>query len=46
MRKDEVEEFRNWHEKRLAELNYPPAIVDKLRSDREHWLAGPAKKKK
>jgi hypothetical protein len=43
MNKQEIESFRKWHETRLAELNYPPRIVEKLRADREKWFQGVAK---
>lgn len=37
----EIAAFREWHEGRLKELNYPPAMVEKLRADRERWFPKP-----
>ena len=36
--KEKIEEFRNWHNNRLAELNYPPELVKELSDARERWL--------
>lgn len=38
MSQEEIDDFRDWHEKRLQELQYPMAMTEKLRSDRERWL--------
>ncbi len=40
MTRDEIGEFRAWHEYRLIELRYPQAIKIELRRARERWLAG------
>ena len=32
------EAFIKWHESRMADLNYPPAIVAELRRARGKWL--------
>lgn len=45
MTEQEVNAFREWHEKRLIECKYPIEIVEKLRSDRERWLPRPSKEK-
>jgi hypothetical protein len=37
----DVEAFREWHEKRLKELNYPTEMTEKLQRDRERWLPKP-----
>lgn len=39
--KEEVAEFIEWHEKRINELNYPDAIKNELRRNRDKWLPVP-----
>lgn len=34
----QIEEFRAWHEARLDQLGYPPAIRRKLAAARECWM--------
>lgn len=36
--KDQIDDFRQWHEKRLVECEYPEAVSRQLRNDREKWL--------
>lgn len=43
MTEAEIIEFREWHEKRLMELNYPEHIENKLRNARELWFPKPKK---
>lgn len=38
--KEQIEDFRQWHERRLTECGYPPEMRDKLAKKREHWLTG------
>lgn len=33
------EVLREWHEARMRELQYPPAVQAELRCARERWLA-------
>lgn len=35
----EIDDYRQWHEGRLKELAYPPAIVGELAGARDQWLA-------
>lgn len=35
---EKLREFRQWHDSRLAELKYPPALVKELIDARERWL--------
>jgi hypothetical protein len=37
--KEQVEEFRQWHSRRLQELDYPPEVVKELTRARESWLS-------
>lgn len=37
----QLKDFRDWHDRRLAELNYPPEIVQQLTDARERWLPAP-----
>lgn len=38
---EQIDHFREWHEARMKELNYPEDVVKELRRAREKWL--PAK---
>ena len=44
MSQEEMDDFRQWHDKRLIECGYPPNIVDKLTNDRERWFGKPKDK--
>jgi hypothetical protein len=35
---EKLKAFRDWHDRRLAELNYPPELVAELVNARERWL--------
>lgn len=35
----QIQEFRDWHERRLHALNYPESVVLELTKARESWLA-------
>lgn len=35
---EQKDDMTEWHEKRMAELQYPPAIVEELRNARIRWL--------
>lgn len=35
---EKLRDFREWHDRRMAELNYPPEIVQQLTDARERWL--------
>ncbi|BAH72943.1 hypothetical protein [Ralstonia phage phiRSL1] len=35
---DQVAQFKEWHERRMAELQYPPALVAELRRTRDRWI--------
>lgn len=39
--KEKLQDFREWHERRMAELNYPVEIVNQLTDARERWLPAP-----
>jgi hypothetical protein len=39
MTKQQIEEFREWHIQRLADLKYPPEIVLELNRAREKWIS-------
>lgn len=43
---EKIKEFRDWHDRRLAELNYPPALVKELTDARERWLPAATEEKK
>lgn len=36
---EQARSFKDWHERRLVELNYPPEIVKELRKTRDNWLS-------
>ena len=38
MTQDQIDSFREWHERRMQELQYPVKLVERLRSDRERWF--------
>lgn len=35
---DQVKQFSDWHDHRMVELKYPPAVVDELTKARWRWL--------
>jgi hypothetical protein len=35
----EIDDFITWHERRIAECGYSPAIAEELRRSREKWLS-------
>jgi hypothetical protein len=35
---EQLRVFREWHDKRMKELNYPDEIVKELTRARERWL--------
>lgn len=36
----QVEAYREWHERRMAQLDYPREIQESLRQQREQYLNG------
>ena len=35
---EKIKDFCDWHDKRMAELGYPPEIVEELTRARKRWL--------
>lgn len=35
---EQQKDFREWHDRRMAELKYPPELVTELTNARERWM--------